>query len=167
MTSDVTAQAIVDLTASFNKQMEKMAEENRLLQQKLQQLMHPPSPPPVQQIPPVQQPATLNPDFMGQMRQLMLGIIAESTTIHAQVPQAPANQEAPTTPPRQPPTQGELDEEMIEATAAQKRIQDEIAEAAEEGSLESNGEQRSKRVDSKLTPQKLFNEGESDFQEGR
>jgi hypothetical protein len=35
MTSDVTAQAVVDLTASFNKQMEKMAEENRILHQKL------------------------------------------------------------------------------------------------------------------------------------
>ena len=97
--------------------------------------MQPPSPPPVQQMPPVQQPATLNPDFMGQMRQLTLGTIAESTTIHAQVPQAPANQETATAPPRQAPTQEELDEEMIEATAAQKRIQDEMAEAAEEASL--------------------------------
>ena len=166
MTSDVTAQAIVDLTASFTKQMEKMADENRILQQKLQQLMQTPIPPPVQQMPPLQQPATLNPDFMGQMRQMILGIIAEST-VHAQVPQAPANQVAPTTPLRQSRTQGELDDEMIEATASQKRIQDEIAEVAEEASSKSHGAQRSKRLDSKLTPQKLFNKGESDFQEGR
>ncbi len=64
-------------------------------------------------------------------------------------------------------TREERDAAMNGATAAQKRIQEEIAEAAEEASLESNGEQRSKRVDSKLTPQKLFNKGESDFQEGR
>ncbi len=163
MTSDVTAQAIVDLTASFTKQMEKMADENRLLKQQLQQLMQTPIPPPVQPMPPSQQPATLNPDFMGQMRQMILGIIAESTV----VPQAPANQVAPTTPPRQSRTQGELDDEMIEVTASQKRIQDEIAEVAEEASSKSHGAQRSKRLDSKLTPQKLFNKGESDFQEGR
>jgi hypothetical protein len=163
MTSDATAQAIVDLTASFNKQMEKMAEENRILHQKLQQLNQPSSPPQVQQIPPMQQPATINPDFMSQMRQMIIGIVAESTTIHAQVPPAPAHQEAPNTPPRQFLTQEERDEEMIEANAAQKRIQDEIAGAVEEASLESNGVQRSKRVDSKLTPQKLFKEGDPDF----